>query len=332
MPDILLDVQGLETRFKTQQGTVHAVNGVSFGLKEGETLGVVGESGCGKSVTMMSLMRLIPTPPGKIAGGTAKFFGQDLLQMSNEEIRHVRGAQISMVFQDPMTSLNPVLTIGLQLEEPLMLHVGMNKQQARDRAAELLNLVGIPKAKERLGDYPHQFSGGMRQRVMIAMALSCSPQILIADEPTTALDVTIQAQIIELVKRLRDELGMAIIWITHDLGVIAGLAERVIVMYGGLIIEEAPVKELYTNPRHPYTIGLLGSLPRVDEKQHARLESIDGLPPILYEMPTSCPFAPRCKKAVEHCWKENPVLEPVGTDKEHRIACWVDVRTGRERR
>ncbi len=332
MPDNLLDVQGLETRFKTQQGVVHAVNGVSFGLKDGETLGVVGESGCGKSVTMLSLMRLIPTPPGKIAGGTAKFLGQDLLKMSNEEIRHVRGAQISMVFQDPMTSLNPVLTIGLQLEEPLMLHVGMNRQQARERAAELLSLVGIPKAKERLGDYPHQFSGGMRQRVMIAMALSCSPQILIADEPTTALDVTIQAQIIELVKRLRDELGMAVIWITHDLGVIAGLAERVIVMYGGLIIEEAPVKELYTNPRHPYTIGLIGSLPRVDEKQHARLVSIDGLPPILYEMPASCPFAPRCKNAIEHCWSENPVLDPVGADKEHRIACWVDVRTGRERR
>jgi oligopeptide transport system ATP-binding protein len=332
MPDLLLDVQGLETHFKTQQGVVHAVNGVSFILKEGETLGVVGESGCGKSVTVLSLMRLIPTPPGKIVKGKAKFSGQDLLQMSNEEIRHVRGAQISMVFQDPMTSLNPVLTIGQQLEEPLMLHVGMNRQQARERSAELLSLVGIPKAKERLGDYPHQFSGGMRQRVMIAMALSCTPQILIADEPTTALDVTIQAQIIELVKRLRDELGMAIIWITHDLGVIAGLADRMIVMYGGFIIEEAPVKELYANPRHPYTIGLIGSLPRVDEKQHTRLESIDGLPPILYELPASCPFAPRCKWATEHCWNENPVLEPVGMNKEHRIACWVDVKTGRERR
>ena len=332
MPDLLLDVQGLETQFKTQQGIVHAVNGVSFCLKEGETLGVVGESGCGKSVTVMSLLRLIPTPPGKIAAGEAKFMGEDLLQMSNEEIRQVRGAQISMVFQDPMTSLNPVLTIGQQLEEPLMLHVGMNRQQARDRAAELLTLVGIPKGKERLGDYPHQFSGGMRQRVMIAMALSCSPQIFIADEPTTALDVTIQAQIIELAKRLRDDLGMAIIWITHDLGVIAGLADRVLVMYGGFIIEEAPVKELYANPRHPYTIGLIGSLPRVDEKQHTRLESIDGLPPILYEMPASCPFAPRCKYAIEHCWNGNPALEAVGLDKEHRIACWVDVKSGRERR
>jgi oligopeptide transport system ATP-binding protein len=331
MAEFLLDVRGLETRFKTQQGVVHAVNGVSFGLKEGETLGVVGESGCGKSVTVMSLLKLIPTPPGKIAAGEAEFFGQDLLKMSSEEIRHVRGSQISMVFQDPMTSLNPVLTIGQQLEEPLMLHVGMNKQQARDRSAELLELVGIPRAKDRLGDYPHQFSGGMRQRVMIAMALSCSPQILIADEPTTALDVTIQAQIIELAKRLRDELGMAIIWITHDLGVIAGLADRVLVMYGGLIIEEAPVKELYSNPSHPYTIGLIGSLPRVDEKEHTRLASIDGLPPVLYEMPTSCPFAPRCTYAIERCRAENPALQPVGQNKDHRIACWVDVKTRRER-
>ena len=263
MPDLLLDVQGLETTFKTPDGVVHAVNGVSFGLNEGETLGVVGESGCGKTVTMMSVLRLIASPPGKIVAGKAFFFGQDLLQISNEDIRHVRGAQISMVFQDPMTSLNPVLTIGRQMEEPLMLHIGMSQKQALARAAELLGMVGIPNAKERLNDYPHQFSGGMRQRVMIAMALSCSPQILIADEPTTALDVTIQAQITDLVKRLRDELGMAIIWITHDLGIVAGLAQRVIVMYGGYIIEEAPVRELYANPRHPYTIGLLGSLPRV---------------------------------------------------------------------
>ena len=264
MPDLLLDVQGLETTFKTPDGVVHAVNGVSFTLKEGETLGVVGESGCGKSVTMHSMLRLIPTPPGKIVAGKALFFGQDLLQMTTEEIRHVRGGQIGMIFQDPMTSLNPVLTIGRQLEEPLMLHVGMSKKQAQERAAELLGMVGIPNAKERLKDYPHQYSGGMRQRVMIAIALSCSPQILIADEPTTALDVTIQAQITDLVKRLRDEIGMSIIWITHDLGVVAGLAHRVVVMYGGFIIEEAPVKELYANPTHPYTIGLLGSLPRVD--------------------------------------------------------------------
>lgn len=329
MPDLLLDVQGLETTFKTPDGVVHAVNGVSFTLKEGETLGVVGESGCGKSVTMHSMLRLIPTPPGKIVAGKALFFGQDLLQMTTEEIRHVRGGQIGMIFQDPMTSLNPVLTIGRQLEEPLMLHVGMSRKQAQERAAELLGMVGIPNAKERLKDYPHQYSGGMRQRVMIAMALSCSPQILIADEPTTALDVTIQAQITDLVKRLRDEIGMSIIWITHDLGVVAGLAHRVVVMYGGFIIEEAPVKELYANPTHPYTIGLLGSLPRVDEKERTRLFSIEGAPPVLYNKPTACPFAPRCKWAMERCWNENPLLESVAP--EHRVACWVDTKSERPR-
>jgi oligopeptide transport system ATP-binding protein len=326
MPELLLDVQELETVFKTPAGIVHAVNGISFGLKEGETVGVVGESGCGKSVTMMSLLRLIPTPPGIIKGGKAIFQGQDLLKMTNDEIRHIRGSQISMIFQDPMTSLNPVLTVGFQLEEPLILHLGMNKLQARDRAVELLEMVGIPKAKDRLGDYPHQFSGGMRQRVMIAMALSCNPQVVIADEPTTALDVTIQAQIMDLVRRLRDELGMAIIWITHDLGVVAGLAQKVIVMYGGFIIEEAPVSELFANPQHPYTLGLMGSLPRVDEMGHHRLVSIDGSPPVLFEKPNQCPFAPRCKHAMEHCWRENPIMETAGP--EHRVACWVDIRTG----
>jgi oligopeptide transport system ATP-binding protein len=329
MPDPLLDVKGLETQFKTPDGIIHAVNGVSFALEEGETLGVVGESGCGKSVTMLSVLRLISMPPGKIVAGEAFFRGQDLLKMSQEEIRHVRGAQIAMVFQDPMTSLNPVLTIGVQMEEPLMLHLGMNRKQARARSAELLSMVGIPRAKDRLTDYPHQFSGGMRQRVMIAMALSCDPQILIADEPTTALDVTIQAQIIELSKRLRDELGMAIIWITHDLGVIAGLARRVSVMYGGYIIEEAPVNELYANPQHPYTIGLLGSLPRLDTQERHRLFSIEGLPPVLYEKPNACPFAPRCKWVMERCWKENPALEMIAP--EHRAACWVDTQTGRSR-
>ncbi len=329
MPDFILDVQGLETTFRTPDGVVHAVNGVSFGLLEGETLGVVGESGCGKSVTMLSVLKLIPTPPGKIEAGKAYFSGQDLLKMSTEEIRHVRGAQIGMIFQDPMTSLNPVLTIGRQLEEPLMLHIGMTKNQARDRAAELLTMVGIPNAKDRLSDFPHQYSGGMRQRVMIAMALACSPQILIADEPTTALDVTIQAQITDLVKRLRDELGMAIIWITHDLGVVASLAQRVVVMYGGFIIEEAPVRELYASPEHPYTIGLLGSLPRVDEQERGKLYSIEGQPPVLYHKPEACPFAPRCKWAIEHCWKENPPLMVVSP--EHRAACWVDTKTGRHR-
>src|SRR5512133_3746108 len=260
----LLDVQGLETQFRTREGTVHAVNGVSFGLKEGETLGIVGESGCGKSVTVMSMLRLIPTPPGKVSAGKALFQGKDLLKMSDEEIRHIRGSQISVIFQDPMTSFNPVLTIGRQVAEPLEVHLGMSRNQAYERVTELMSMVGIPNPKDRLADYPHQFSGGMRQRMMIAMALTCSPQILIADEPTTALDVTIQAQIVELVKKLRDELGMAIVWITHDLGIIAGLADRVNVMYAGYIIEEAEVKRLYANPQHPYTLGLLGSLPRLD--------------------------------------------------------------------
>lgn len=329
MPDLLLDVKGLETTFKTSEGIVHAVNGVSFNLKEGETLGVVGESGCGKSVTMLSVLGLIPSPPGKIVAGSANFFNQDLLKMSTAELRAIRGAQISMVFQDPMTSLNPVLTVGRQLTEPLMLHLGMNHKQAEERAAELLEMVGIPNAKDRLSDFPHQFSGGMRQRVMIAMALSCSPQLLIADEPTTALDVTIQAQITDLVKRLRSELGMAIIWITHDLGIVAGLAQRVIVMYGGFIIEEAPVQELYANPSHPYTIGLIGSLPRVDQGENKKLYSIEGVPPLLLEKPKHCPFAPRCKWVIERCWNENPVLETVAP--EHRVACWVDVKTERAR-
>jgi len=329
MPNQILNVQGLETRFHTDEGTVHAINGVSFSVNEGETVGIVGESGSGKSVTMLSVLRLIPSPPGEIAAGTADFRGEDLLKMKGQEIRHVRGAQISMIFQDPMTSLNPVLTIGKQLTEPMLLHLGMTKEQANNRAVELLEMVGIPGARDRLSDYPHQFSGGMMQRAMIAMALSCNPQILIADEPTTALDVTIQAQFIELVKRLQENLGMAIIWITHDLGVIAGLAQRVLVMYGGLFIEKASVKDLYADPRHPYTIGLLGSLPRLDGKHSKRLTSIDGLPPVLYEPPSACPFAPRCKFAIERCSKENPVLEEIAPN--HSIACWVDTRTGRPR-
>jgi oligopeptide transport system ATP-binding protein len=329
MPEVLLDVQGLETQFRTSDGTVYAVNGVSFHLEEGETLGIVGESGCGKSVTMLSMLHLIPSPPGKITAGKAFFLGQDLLTISDEAIRHIRGAQISMIFQDPMTSFNPVLTIGRQVSEPLEIHLGMSHDDAIKRVIELLEMVGIPRAKERINDYPHQFSGGMRQRVMIAMALACNPHILIADEPTTALDVTIQAQIVELVKRLRDEVGMSIIWITHDLGIIAGLAQRVAVMYGGYIIEEAPVKELYKNPQHPYTIGLLGSLPRLDYKERQRLTSIDGLPPVLYEKPNYCPFAPRCKYAIDRCWNENPALEKV--DNGHFLACWVNTETGSAR-
>ena len=329
MTSELLNVQGLETQFKTPEGVVHAVNGVDFTLKEGETLGVVGESGCGKSVSMLSILRLIQQPPGKIVAGEAMFRGQDLLKMTKEEIRHVRGGQISMVFQDPMTSLNPVMAIGKQLAEPLMLHLGLNKEQARDRSVELLEQVGIPHAADRLKDYPHQYSGGMRQRVMIAMALSCAPQILIADEPTTALDVTIQAQIVELVIRLREEVGMAIVWITHDLGVVASIAHRVNVMYGGFIIEESPIRDLYAHPSHPYTIGLLGSLPQIHEQRRQRLYSIEGMPPMLYQKPHSCPFSPRCRWVVEHCRLENPPLMPVGDN--HRAACWVDTTTGRER-
>ena len=255
----VLNVSGLKTRFHTQDGTVHAVNGVSFELKEGELLGVVGESGSGKSVTMMSLLKLIPMPPGDIAAGTAIFDDEDLLAMSQEEIRKVRGAKIGFIFQDPMTSLNPVLTIGRQITEPLRYHFSLSKPDADKRAVELLKLVGIPMAETRLKSYPHQFSGGMRQRVMIAIALACSPRVLIADEPTTALDVTIQAQIIDLVRDLRERIGTATIWITHDLGVIAGIADRVMVMYGGMIVERGIVSKLYGGPQHPYTIGLLGA-------------------------------------------------------------------------
>jgi len=327
--DTLLNIQGLETQFKTPDGVVHAVNGISFTLNNGQIIGLVGESGCGKSVTMLSILGLIPSPPGKVAAGSAVFCGKDLLKMTKDEIRSVRGSQISMVFQDSMTALNPVLTIGRQITEPLEIHMGMSHADAHKRAIELLQMVGIPKAKDRINDYPHQFSGGMRQRALIAMALTCNPKILIADEPTTALDVTIQAQIIELVKNLRNEFGMAIIWITHDLGIIAGLAQNVMVMYGGYIIERAPVKELYANPRHPYTIGLLGSLPRMDSDRPRRLSSMDGIPPILFEKPQFCPFAPRCKMAIERCKHENPVLETVRDS--HEVACWVDPQTGSAR-
>ena len=321
----ILKVEDLVTRFNTPEGTVYAVNGVSFELAESETLGVVGESGCGKSVTMLSVLQLIPRPPGRIVNGKAWFHDQDLLHLAPEEIRSVRGAQIGMIFQDPMTSLNPVLTIGKQVSEPLTLHLGMSKKDAEERVVELLQLVGIPEAEKRLTQYPHQFSGGMRQRVMIAMALACNPQILIADEPTTALDVTIQAQIIELVKKLRDELGMAVIWITHDLGVVAGMAQRVIVMYAGYIIEEAYVKELYSNPTHPYTHGLLNSLPRLDVSKERRLTDIPGLPPLLLEQPIGCPFKPRCPYGFDKC-EANPPLVEIAVN--HKVACWWDVKEG----
>lgn len=322
MPN-LLEVKNLKTQFFTQDGVVHAVNGISYAIGEGETVAIVGESGSGKSVGVMSLIRLIPQPPGKIVDGEVLFDGLNLMDMSEDELRRIRGNRIAMIFQDPMTSLNPVLTIGRQITEAIQLHMGMNRAASRERAVELLELVGIPGAAERLDDYPHQFSGGMRQRVMIAMGLSCNPQLLIADEPTTALDVTIQAQIVDLVNRLKDELGMAVIWITHDLGVVAGMAERVIVMYSGFIVEEATVEQLYRQPRHPYTLGLLRSIPRLDLGRQKRLVPIDGLPPDLLEAPTHCPFAPRCAFAVDKCWQENPPLEKIAPG--HKSACWVDI-------
>ena len=322
----VLEVRDIRTRFHTQDGVVHAVNGISFDLDEGELLGVVGESGSGKSVTMMSLLKLLPMPPAEIVSGRALLEGENLIALDLERLRRVRGAHVGFIFQDPMTSLNPVLSVGYQLTEPLRVHLGMRRAAARRRAVELLELVGIPMAASRLDDFPHQFSGGMRQRVMIAIALACEPKVLIADEPTTALDVTIQAQILDLVKRLRRELGMAIIWITHDLGVVAGLADRVMVMYGGLVVERARVNELYARPRHPYTRGLLRTLPRLDGTRSERLESIAGQPPNLARAPAACPFAPRCDHAFERCWKENPVLEAVAEG--HEVACWLDPETG----
>jgi len=326
----LLEVRNLATKFFTQDGVVNAVNGISFKVEEGETLGFVGESGCGKTVTVLSMMRLIPSPPGRIVDGEVLFEKRDLLKMSAGEIRKVRGKKIAMIFQDPMTSFNPVLTIGRQIEEALELHLGMSRRRARERATELLELVGIPDAGERVDDYPHQFSGGMRQRAMIAMALSCNPQLLIADEPTTALDVTIQAQIIELVKRLRDERGLSVIWITHDLGVISGLADRVIVMYAGYIVERAPVMQVFTDPRHPYTLGLLTSVPRLDEQRGDSLTPIEGLPPDLIDMPPGCPFRPRCSYAIDRCVEANPKLETVTL--HHETACWVALAGRRWRR
>ncbi|MFG5380437.1 ABC transporter ATP-binding protein [Yoonia sp. R2-816] len=332
MPDgalPVLDVRDLKTVFKTRAGEVHAVNDVSFDLKPGELLGVVGESGSGKSVTMMSLLGLLPSPPADIRGGTVSFDGKDLLKVDAETLRSVRGGKIGFVFQDPMTSLNPVYNVGLQIMEPLRKHMGLNKRDAANRAQELLELVGIPDAKRRLQDYPHQFSGGMRQRVMIAIALACDPQVLIADEPTTALDVTIQAQILELMKELRSKLGMAVIWITHDLGVIAGIADRVMVMYGGQVVEHAPVKELFGNPQHPYTRALLKTIPTIHGERAARLTVIEGQPPLMVGPPYACPFRERCDVAFGRCERENPPRYDVGHG--HDAACFFDARTGAPR-
>ena len=326
-PVPVLDVKGLRTIFRTRGGEIHAVNDVSFHLDRGELLGVVGESGSGKSVTMMSLIGLLPSPPAENRGGTVMLGGRDLLKLGDKELQEVRGAKVGFVFQDPMTSLNPVFTLGDQLMEPLRKHMGLSKEAAANRAVELLELVGIPDARKRLKAYPHQFSGGMRQRVMIAIALACDPDVLIADEPTTALDVTIQAQILELVKELRQKLGMAIIWITHDLGVIAGIADRVMVMYGGQVVEQAPVRELFANPQHPYTRALLKTIPAISGPREARLKVIEGQPPIMQGAPVACPFRARCDYRHDRCDRENPARRAIdghGVGRGHDVAChWV---------
>jgi oligopeptide transport system ATP-binding protein len=319
--DILLQVKDLKTYFKTDSGVVKAVDGVSFDLHRGETLGIVGESGCGKSVTNLSIMKLIPSPPGKIVGGEVIYNDEDILTYSEEKLRKIRGNNISMIFQDPMTSLNPFLRISTQMIETLMLHQDMNKADAKKKAIEMLTLVGIPAAEKRVDNYPHQFSGGMRQRVMIAMALSCNADVLIADEPTTALDVTIQAQILELIDELSKKLNTSVILITHDLGVVAGMCDKVCVMYAGRIVEKAETHALFVKPFHPYTEGLIESVPRLDKAKEGRLFSIEGQPPNLIDLPDCCPFHPRCSKAMDICRKKYPTIKEIEPGRE--VACWL---------
>ncbi len=325
----LLEIRNLVIEFDTPDGIIHAVNGVSFAIPKGQTLGIVGESGCGKSVTMLSVMRLIQQPPGRIVDGEIIYKDKDILSVEDSEIQKIRGAEIGMVFQDPLTSLDPLFTIGHQISEAQIHHLGVNREEAFKRSIELLELVGIPQAQERYNDYPHQFSGGMRQRVLIATALACSPSILIADEPTTALDVTIQAQILELIKKIQQQMGMSVVWITHDLGVVAELADRVVVMYAGQIVEEADVFQIFKRPQHPYTIALLRSLPRADHTSGERLESIPGAPPDGFQVPVGCAFLPRCAFAREICAIKGPELLSISAD--HKVACWVDIRTRNER-
>ena len=319
----LLKIMGLKTHFFTDEGVSPAVDGVDYAVRKGETLGVVGESGCGKSVTALSIMRLIPEPPGKIIGGDILFEGQSLLTLSNDEMRRIRGNKISMIFQEPMTSLNPVYTIGNQISEALRLHQGLTKKDAHERSIEMLQLVGIPLPERRVNEHPHQLSGGMRQRAMIAMALSCNPSLLIADEPTTALDVTIQAQILDLMVSLKADLDTAIILITHDLGVVAESAARVVVMYAGKVVEEADVYNIFENPLHPYTEGLLESIPRIDRsaQKKARLTEIQGVVPIPSQLPEGCHFNPRCPKVMDVCRRENPELET--EEEDHQVRCWL---------
>jgi oligopeptide/dipeptide ABC transporter ATP-binding protein len=319
---VLLDIDSLQTHFITDAGVVRAVDGVSLSVRKGETLGIVGESGCGKSVTALSVLRLIPDPPGKIVGGRIMLDGRNLLQLSEEEMRKVRGGSISMIFQEPMTSLNPVFTVGDQIAEGIRLHQGLSKRESWNKAIEMLRLVRIPDPDRRVKEYPHQMSGGMRQRVMIAMALSCNPQLLIADEPTTALDVTIQAQILELLNQLKTELGMAVMLITHDLGVVADTAARVAVMYAGRVVEEAPVLELFKNPLHPYTQGLLNSIPRMEKaERRERLQAIPGMVPDLLDLPAGCKFQARCTKIFQPCSGDEPALREVAPD--HRVRCYL---------
>lgn len=320
---VFLEVRDLRTQFKTDEGVVKAVDGVSFDLHEGETLGLVGESGCGKSVSTLSILRLIPSPPGRIIGGSAFLDHANLFEMSADEIRSIRGNKISMIFQDPMTSLNPFLKISTQLVEAIQLHQKLDRKEALAKAIEMLKKVGIPSPEKRIHSYPHQFSGGMRQRVMIAMALSCNPQVLIADEPTSALDVTIQAQILELIKELSHELGTAVIMITHDLGVVAGMCDTVCVMYAGRIVESALADELFAEPKHPYTQGLIRSVPRLDQASRKRLFSIKGQPPNVIDLPECCPFHPRCGFAMDVCRKRYPPAKTLGTSR--RVSCWLYV-------
>jgi oligopeptide transport system ATP-binding protein len=320
----LLAVRGLETAFFAEEGLVRAVRGISFELEEAETLGLVGESGCGKSVTALSIMGLLPSN-GRVVGGTIEFDGEDLVQASKRRLRQMRGRQVAMVFQDSMTSLNPLLTVGRQITESLETHLGLSGQEAARKAVALLEEVGVPEPARRLKQFPHQLSGGLRQRVAVAIALAPNPAVLIADEPTTALDVTIQAQLLDLLKRERAERRMALLLITHDLGVVAGMADRLCVMYAGRIVEEGPTDSVFTAPRHPYTLGLLRSVPRIDQEVHGRLPSIPGAPPPLWSLPAGCPFRPRCEFAFERCEAEDPPLEPVGNGGQ-AAACWADVR------
>jgi peptide/nickel transport system ATP-binding protein/oligopeptide transport system ATP-binding protein len=321
---LLLSIRSLRTYFFTRKALIKAVDGVTFDLLPRETLGIVGESGCGKTITALSILRLFPSPPGKIAEGEIFFEGRNLVELSESEIRKIRGNRISMIFQEPMTSLNPVFPIGNQIMESLVLHQGLTKREAKSKAIDMLRKVGIPSPEKRADEFPHQLSGGMRQRVMIAMALSCQPQLLIADEPTTALDVTIQAQILDLMIKLREEMGTAIILITHNLGLVAQMAERILVMYAGKVVEEAPVKALFDNPQHPYTKGLLNSIPKIDEihsEGKRRLQEISGVVPSLFHIPEGCSFHPRCAWAMEKCTNESPGF--FETEKDHFSRCWL---------